>query len=84
MVCFVYVIESIEHKTRYTGLSYDPEKRLTEHNQGKAKFTKSYTPWKLIYTEKCESRIGARKREKYLKSAAGRKYINKYLISNEN
>jgi len=34
----------------------------------------SKRPWKIIYSEKYSSRIAAREREKYLKSAAGRRY----------
>jgi len=47
---------------------------LLSHNAGKVKSTKSYLPWKLIYNEEFETRIEARKREKYLKSAAGRRW----------
>ena len=51
------------------------DNRLKEHNRGKMKSTKAYKPWKLIYSEECENRIIARKRELYLKSGAGRDYI---------
>ena len=79
----VYVIESLVNKTRYVGLSENPEKRLQEHNLGKSTFTKRYLPWKLIYTEKVGDMIQARKTEKYYKSAAGRRKINKLFPKNQ-
>ncbi|MCY7408764.1 MAG: hypothetical protein LH473_00695 [Chitinophagales bacterium] len=27
------------------------ERRLKEHNQGKSKFTATYLPWKIIYSQ---------------------------------
>lgn len=55
-------------------MSDNTERRLEEHNRGKVTSTKSGVPWKKIYEEECGNRIEARKREKYLKSAAGRRY----------
>ena len=55
------------------------ERRLKEHNSGKSKFTSSYIPWILVYHEFATSTEHARKREKYLKSAAGKRFINNYL-----
>ena len=60
-------------------MSSDPEQRLSEHNSGKVKSTKPKCPWQLIHTESFNNRIDARIREKYLKSAAGRKYRKKLL-----
>ena len=34
-------------------------------------------PWTVIYTEEYDSLEEARRREKYLKSAAGRRFIKK-------
>ena len=55
-------------------MSSDFKKRLQTHNAGQVKSTKPFILWKLFYSEECDSRIEARKREKYLKSAAGRKW----------
>jgi len=75
--CFVYVIESITQKNRYTGLSFNIEERLVQYNKGYSAFTKSCIPWELVYYEKMANRSEARKREKYLKSAAGRRFVEK-------
>lgn len=55
-------------------MSSEIYERLKTHNSGKVKSTKSYVPWELFYKETLNTRIEARKREKYLKSAAGRKW----------
>jgi putative endonuclease len=75
----VYVIESLIDKTWYTGMSADPVNRLKEHNAGKNRFTKGHRPWKIIYTQLFPDWATARKQEKYLKSAAGKKWLTKYL-----
>ncbi|MBS1489133.1 MAG: GIY-YIG nuclease family protein [Bacteroidetes bacterium] len=60
-------------------MTQDLQRRVAEHNAGKAKFTSAHRPWKLIYSELLETSTQARKREKYLKSAAGKKFIEKKL-----
>ncbi len=60
-------------------MALDPLKRLDEHNNGKNRFTKGHRPWKIIYTETHSDWASARQREKYLKSAAGKKWLVKTL-----
>lgn len=57
-------------------MTNDFEIRLKEHNAGHTKSTKGQT-WKVLYKEEISDRVSARKREKYLKSAAGRRYLQK-------
>lgn len=80
IMAFVYILKSEIADKTYTGSTTDIERRISEHNNGKTTFSKRYRPWKLIYVEKYESLPDARKREKYLKSAAGRSFINKKNI----
>jgi putative endonuclease len=75
----VYVLRSMSHNLRYTGFTQDLERRLKEHNNGQSTFTSKYKPWEVIYTEKALNRQDARRREKYLKSAAGKRFIDKAL-----
>ena len=70
----VYVLQSLINQNQYVGMSKDPQRRLEEHNSGKVKSTQSKRPWKIIYSEEFETRPEARVREKYLKSAAGRRF----------
>jgi len=75
-VFFVYVIVSEARGLRfYVGFSEDVNKRLREHNSGKTKSTKGYTPWILFYFEGFETRVEARERERYLKSGTGKEQI---------
>jgi putative endonuclease len=55
-------------------MSENPERRLAEHNGGRVRFTKGKIPRRIIHIEEIESRLEARKREKHLKSAAGRRF----------
>jgi len=48
---FVYVLYSEKLKKRYVGSTKEINKRLSEHNTGKSKFTKVGIPWRLVYTE---------------------------------
>jgi len=71
----VYVIKS-EEGFQYTGMTEDLSKRLTEHNNKSLSFwTKRGRNWKLIYSEEYNSNAEALKREKWLKSGIGRKYL---------
>jgi putative endonuclease len=74
---FVYAIKSLSKNYIYVGLTNNLERRIQEHNSGKSKSTKSYTPFRLIYCEKVGIRIEARKREKYLKSGSGKEFLKK-------
>ena len=62
-------------------MTEDLDNRLREHNAGKSKYTATFKPWKVIYTENAENFILARKREIYLKSTAGKNFIRKNLIN---
>jgi len=79
MIIKVYVLESIANGSRYVGMTKDIEVRLKEHNIGKVRSTKAFVPWKVVYQENAETRVEGRKREKYLKSSAGRRYLQKIL-----
>jgi predicted GIY-YIG superfamily endonuclease len=78
----VYVIESLLDGIWYTGMALYAENRLKEHNAGKNRFTKGHRPWKIIYTEQHPDWEVARKREKYLKSSAGKTWLKKLISGN--
>lgn len=75
----VYILKSKKDGSFYVGMTSDLNKRLEYHNAGKVKSTKARAPWKIIHVEEFESRDEARKREKYFKSAAGRRYRKNIL-----
>ncbi|KKR45832.1 MAG: hypothetical protein A3A97_04460 [Candidatus Terrybacteria bacterium RIFCSPLOWO2_01_FULL_40_23] len=77
---YIYVIKSLSCSTRYIGSTGNIEKRLEEHNQGRVRYTKGRRPWQLIYSEKFVTLGLARKREIYLKSGQGRKFLDSVLV----
>lgn len=72
---FVYVIKS-EKDFRYVGITNNIKRRLEEHNIGKNNSTSFYKPFILMHLEKCNDYKEARKREKFLKSGQGRKFLD--------
>jgi predicted GIY-YIG superfamily endonuclease len=75
----VYVLESIKDGASYVGMALAANQRLNEHNKGKNRYTKGHIPWKIIYTEEFPDWASARVREKYFKSTAGKKWLQKKL-----
>ncbi len=71
----VYVLRSEKNNRLYTGYTEDLEKRIKEHNSGKTRSTKANTPYSLVYKEEYCSKTEARKREIFLKTGQGRKFI---------
>ncbi len=76
-----YILLSKAANKTYVGYTNDFVRRLKEHNQGKSTFTKRYIPWVVLYNENYLLELDAIKREKYLKSAAGRRWIKKNLFN---
>jgi putative endonuclease len=57
--------------TLYTGYARNPERRTKAHNAGRgAKYTASRLPVSLVYSELCDSRSAALKREYEVKHLA--------------
>ena len=75
----VYVLFSKKLNKRYIGSTQDVDRRLSEHNLGKSKFTSGGIPWELIYKESFPTNSEARKRESFLKSGVGRKFLDQIL-----
>jgi len=65
----------------YTGFTKDRKLRFDRHNKGLVESTKDRRPLKLIYYEACLSQEDATKREKYLKSYLGKKFLHNRLKS---
>ncbi len=76
---YVYVLKSLKNKSWYIGCTNDLKSRLKEHNSGKSEYTKNFMPWKIIYYEAGINKKEAFKRERYLKSGYGRRYLKKRL-----
>jgi putative endonuclease len=77
---YTYVIKSLKNGTLYKGHCEDISIRLEQHNKDMAKSIKNNTPFEVIYFEEFTTREEAIKREKYFKSAAGRRFLKKKLV----
>jgi putative endonuclease len=71
---YVYVLFSVSFARQYVGMTDDLTRRVAEHNTGKNQSTKAFMPWILLNSEPFDNRNAARIREKYLKTAAGRRW----------
>ena len=72
---FVYVLHSESAQRLYIGSTADPEVRLYCHNAGRVRSTKPHRPWVRIHLEELPDRLTATKRERYLKSGWGRRWL---------
>ena len=56
------------------------DERFKSHNElGKKGWTKNYRPWIIIYKQEYEEKSQALKREKQLKTSAGRLFVRSLI-----
>jgi len=81
MVCFfyVYVLESLKDKNRYIGFTSDLKGRLEARNKGLSFATAPRKPFRLVYFEGGLNYQDTKRREKYLKTTGGRRFLAKRL-----
>jgi len=75
MFFYIYVLESFKDHERYIGYTNNLKKRLEEHKKGLSFSTKFRLPFKLIYFEGCLNMQDAKRRERYLKTTQGRRFL---------
>ena len=75
---FVYILRDRQGKLN-KGLTNNIERRVQENKSGKTITTRKMSKLKVVYMEVLESFAEARKRELYLKSAAGRRFLKNIL-----
>ena len=61
---YVYILWSEKHDKYYKGFTTNPLERLRAHNLGESRYTKHFTPWKIIHLELFDEKSLALKREK--------------------
>ncbi len=82
MSWFVYILKC-EDSTLYTGITNDKEKRLSQHNNGKAsKYTRVRLPVEMVYSEASDTRSSASKREWQIKQLTRKQKLK--LIAEHN
>lgn len=72
---YTYVLQSKKNGQFYTGATTNLKQRLKEHNQGLVVSTKHKRPFQLTYFEACLNKDGAYRRERYLKTGMGKRYL---------
>lgn len=77
---FAYVLQSRVDGSFYKGHCEDLKKRIHQHNSGVTLSIKNKIPFEIAYFEEFDSRNKAIKREKYFKSAAGRKFLKSKIL----
>lgn len=80
MIYLSYILKSLVAQKTYVGHTDNLEKRLRMHNSGRTVFSSRYRPWIVIHSEEFDNEFDAIKREKYFKSAAGRRWLKKNLF----
>ena len=76
---FTYALLSVSDKNFYIGYTTNLKERVEKHKLGKVKSTKYRLPVILIYYECCLNRYDAIKRERYLKTGMGKRYLRNRL-----
>ena len=78
---YSYVLQSKKDNGFYIGFTKDVKLRFEQHTKGQVDSTKNRRPLKLIYYEACLKREDATKREKYLKTYNGKRFLYNRLKS---
>jgi putative endonuclease len=76
---YAYVVRSINFPYLYKGHCENLDDRLTQHNSGMTQSIRKYAPFELVYFEEFATREEAIRREKYFKTAAGRRFLKTVL-----
>ncbi len=77
----LYILYSEKLDRFYVGYTNDLDRRMSEHNRPKKKFTDKGIPWKVVYTETYSSRKEARSREMFIKRMKSRNFITELINS---
>ena len=70
-----YVLQSIKDGRWYTGHSSNLRARIEDHLKGRVESTRHRRPLQLIYYEACLTEADAKRRERYLKTGKGKRYL---------
>jgi putative endonuclease len=71
----VYILFSEKLSKYYAGHTADLDKRIADHNSGKADFTSKGKPWKLIHSLSCSSKSEAIRLETSIKKRGIKRYL---------
>jgi putative endonuclease len=69
----------LNNKQLYTGYTNDLKRRINEHQSGKVDFTSQRLPVKLIHYEAYLLKEDATRRERYLKTTEGKRFLKQQI-----
>ena len=72
---YTYVLKSRRDGKYYIGYTNNLKRRLAEHQKALNMSTKYRLPLNLVYYEACLNMNDAKRRENYLKTTQGRRFI---------
>ncbi len=76
---YTYILKCYKTNTFYTGTTNNLGRRVSQHNKGQVYHTSQRLPEELIYFEACLNKEDAYRRERYLKSGMGKRFIKNRL-----
>jgi putative endonuclease len=76
---YTYVLYSEKDSEWYTGATSDLKARVREHTEGRVRSTERRRPLTSVYYEGCLNREDAFRRERYLKTGRGKRYLRQRL-----
>jgi putative endonuclease len=74
-----YILDSESDREWYTEATSDLKARVREHAEGRVRSTAPRRPLVPAYYEACLNREDAFRRERYLKTGRGRRYLKQRL-----
>ena len=76
---FIYILKFNKSGKYYIGSTNNLERRLIEHKNGESKYTRENGDFNLIFSQKFNSVVEARKSEQKLKSFKSKKVIERII-----
>lgn len=76
---YFYVLQFIQNKRFYKGVTNDLRRRIQEHKRGDSSFTSRNGEFRLVFYEAYIDERDARAAEKYFKTGHGREVLKQKL-----
>jgi putative endonuclease len=80
-MCYTYVLSSGRDERSYTGTARDLRSRMKLHADGRVRSTAHRRPLTLIYYEACVDVDDALRRERFLKTGKGKRFLRNRLAT---
>jgi putative endonuclease len=78
-MCYTYVLRSDRDRRFYTGAARDLRERMKLHAEGRVHSTAHWRPLTLVYDEACQDIDDAFRRERFLKTGKGKRFLRNRL-----